>query len=436
MKDTFSITPAEIEAARRVLVTMIGDLSNMMPGKMKRPDAPQPDSTTASAQTPPQTGPAPVIPLNAANLQQQQKQLLNHQRAPSRSSNAPAAPTSTQPPFLPFGGSSPHGTPAYGNGKQSVTQADLKIPPRKKPKTGNNISAESGTPGSMASPLLNKTVSPELKRQNIVDTKQQTRPMLCCSEPDCDRHKAGFDSEEALKAHREEEHIKPLSNPLKYAQENLAAVLGLDSDGRPKASVTGEKMTQSESRQGQTPNFKAGTPMSRQDSMIRQGSSTGKSSIKSQAETAKPPATSQPLVIADPWANTTIDPQELFATFQGIETGAAGGISDTNVYRSITPNESPESNSTAVTDTSDISDGVNLDISLDLAFDESWMPFGGSDVNGLTDLNNFDFGNEDMPLPLEDDLPMANYMSWDDTQQEFSQPFEFDTSMYLMNPGQ
>jgi len=435
MKDTFSITPTEIEAARRVLVTMIGDLSNMMPGKMKRSDASQPDSATTS--TPPQAGPAPIIPLNAANLQQQQKQLMNHQKAPSRSSNAPAAPTSTQPPFL-FGAQSPHGTPAYGNGKQSVTQADLKIPPRKRPKTGNNVSAESGTPGSMASPTLNKTVSPELKRQNIADTKQQAqaRPMLCCSEPDCDRHKVGFENEEALKLHREEEHIKPLSNPLKYAQENLAAVLGLDSEGHPKTSPSGEKMVQSESRQGQTPNIKAGTPMSRQDSMIRQASSTGKPSTKPQTETGKAPAVSQPAVLADPWANTTIDPQELFATFQGFETSAGGGISDMNVYRSITPNESPESNSTAVTDTSDISDGVNLDISLDLSFDESWMPFGGSDVNGLADLNNFDFGNEDMSFPLEDDLPMANYMSWDDTQQEFNKPFEFDTSMYLMNPGQ
>lgn len=436
MKENFSITPAEIEGARRVLVTMIGDLSNMMPGKMKRPDAPQPDSATASAPTPPQAGPASTIPLNAANLQQQQKQLMNHQRAPSRGSNAPAAPTSTQPPF-PFGGASPHGTPAYGNGKQSVTQADLKIPPRKKPKTGNNPSAELGTPGSMASPSVNKTVSPEIRRQVIVDTKQQpVKPMLCCSEPDCDRHKTGFENEEALKAHREEEHIKPLSNPLKYAQENLAAVLGLDPEGHQKSSLMGEKMVQSESRQGQTPTIKAGTPMSRQDSMIRQGSSTGKSSTKPQIEAAKLAATSQPTVIADSWANATIDPQELFAAFQGFETGAGGTISDLNVYRSITPNESPESNSTAVTDTSDISDGVNLDINLELNFDESWMPFGGSDINGLADLNNFDFGNEDMPIPLEDDQPMANYMSWDDMQQEFNKPFEFDTSMYLMNPGQ
>ena len=222
-----------------MLSSMVKDLSDRFPGMKKEQSAQghpgAPSQSTAPASQPPA---ASTVPLNAANLQQQQQQLNKmHQRSGSRSSHTPAAPTSTQPPFQ-FGASSPHGTPAY-IGKTAITQENLHIPARKKQKQNN---AGQNTPGSNASPQVNKAPSPEVKRQSAPESKPQPKPALCCSEPECDRHNVGFDSEEALRTHTQEEHIQPLENPAKYAEDSLASLLDLDSQGRSKnpASSTPE----------------------------------------------------------------------------------------------------------------------------------------------------------------------------------------------------
>ncbi|RDL40555.1 uncharacterized protein BP5553_00534 [Venustampulla echinocandica] len=466
-KDTFSISTKEIEQGRNMLNGMVKDLSDRFPG-LKKSDPTGAQAAPASQPTVPATQavPAPTVPLNAANLQEQQQQLNKlHQRSNSRGSHAPAAPTSAQPPF-PFSAKSPpDGVPAY-IGKSTVTQENLHLPARKKQKQNNNAPVPAqGTPGSNASPQVSKGVAPEVKRQPA-EAKPQPRTALCCSEPECDRHNVGFDSEEALRIHTQEEHIKPLEDPFQYAQQNLASTLGLDARGQSKkppvvsqdvaATPTAPKMATSVSRQGHTPNVKGGstpaaaTPMNRQVSMNRQGSAAGaKSATPAKAtpskdgsarpttdqkdaskQQAQPP---QEMIIEDPWANATIDPHDLFQAFQTFESGAGGAISDMNVYRSITPNDTPESSKDGVSEpNSDISDGVGLDINLDI-FEGSWMPFGPSETDTLFDMNSINFTKEDDVMMLEEQ-PSLNF-KWDDMidPAALDKPFSFDTSLYSMN---
>jgi hypothetical protein len=463
-KDVFSIRPSEVEQARLMLSSMVKDLSDRFPAMKK--DASQQGHSVAPTQPHVPAVLPPVVstvPLNAANLQQQQQQLNKmHQRSGSRSSHTPAAPTSSQPPFA-IGASSPRGTPTY-IGKPPVTQEHLHIPARKKQKQNNT---GQNTPGSNASPQVNKVPSPEIKRQP--ESKPQPKPALCCSEPECDRHNVGFDSEKALRLHTQEEHIQPLENPVKYASDNLASLLGLDSQGRVKTSNSGRetgaaagvKMGLSGSKQGQIPNIKGestpggggATPVNRQTVMNRQPSTAGgkpsaTSNPKGHPDSAKDILTklqagqqdhakqgtqqAQEAATSDPWADATIDPHELFQSFQGFESGAGGAISDMNVYRSITPNDTPESSKDGVSEpNSDISDGVGLDISLDI-FDENWQPFGPSDID-LLDMSSFDVNGEEDLLMFEEDKPALNFQSWDDIEMpNFDKPFTFDTTMYSM----
>lgn len=418
MQDVFSMSSRDVEQARQLLSSMVQDLSDKVKGvksqtSQSTPGGPQP--TAAGAQA------GPSAPLSSANLQQQQQQLKNqvHQRSASRGTGTgtPVAPTSSQPPMPPWGASSPHGTPVYNQGKPPVTQENLHIPARKKQKA-NPASGGFGAPASNASPLVNKIVSPELKRQHMAESKPLPKPSMCCPETTCDRHKFGFDSQEALDVHTRKEHVELTADPLKYALESLAASSGLDSEGRPKVSG-GEKMAASDSRQdGQTPNIKAGTPMSRQGSMVRQASTAGsKPNTKSEAEKQS---------AANPWATSTLDPQELTTAF-----GPFGGISDTSLYRAITPNESPESDQTAVTETSDISDGANLDIHVDLSFDDSWRPFAASDIEGMIGINDYAFSDEFGMMPPFGDKS-ANLQAWDDMPKDFNRPFDMDTNLFSM----
>jgi hypothetical protein len=64
-----------------------------------------------------------------------------------------------------------------------------------------------------------EAASHDVKRQPV-DSKSHLTPSLFSSEPEFDRHIIGFDNEG--------EHFRPLKNPLKYAEEQLCAILGLD----------------------------------------------------------------------------------------------------------------------------------------------------------------------------------------------------------------
>ncbi|KAH8658773.1 hypothetical protein BGZ60DRAFT_126893 [Tricladium varicosporioides] len=455
-KETFSITVKEIEHARVILNGMVKDLSDRFP-KMKKSDSNQPPAPSTS-----QSAAAPGV-LTAANLKEQQQQLDKmHQRSNSRNSQAPPAPTSPQAPFQ-FGSakSPPDGVPAYAN-QNRLTQSSLILPPKKKQKHGGvSTPGGQGTPGSTASPQVSKAVSPEIKRHPAEMRAQPKR--LLCNDSECERHNIGFENEEALRIHTQEEHT--IDNPLQFAQQNLASLLGVDVQGqsiKPPAENPGPvapQMSTSGSKQGQTPNIKAGgtpvaTPMNRQVSMNRQGSATGaRPATPSKTATAKDgttkpalgqgnttvPQMSQPqqeISTDDPWANATIDPHDLFQAFKTFESGAGGAISDINVYRSITPNDTPESSKDGVSEpNSDISEGVALDVQLDI-FDDNWMPFGPSEVGTSFDISNFDIPKEeDIGMSMFDEEQPAINFQWDDMldQAAFDKPFNFDTSLYSMS---
>ncbi|TVY57675.1 hypothetical protein LCER1_G004184 [Lachnellula cervina] len=461
-KERFSMMPRDIEQGRGMLQGMVKDLSDRFPA-MKKSDSAQAHPTAVSqppAQTSQPVPTPPTVQLSHANLQKQQNQLNNtHQRSGSRGSHAPAAPTSSQPPFQ-FGAGSPppDGVPAYLT-KPPLTRDELKLPAKKKQKQDNKA-AMGQTPVSNASPHLTKPISPEVKRQPA-ETKQQPRPLFNCSDPDCDRHNVGFESEEALRIHTQEHTIE---NPMQYAQQNLASMLGLDPSGHAKKPVVSQEALKM-SKQGQTPNMKGentptATPMNRQVSMNRQGSATGarpgaasKATPKdmpktpaSQRDASKQQSNQHPkeVVVEDPWANATIDPHDLFQAFQPFESGAGGAISDMNVYRSITPNDTPESSKDGLSEpNSDISDGVGLDISLDI-FDDKWQPFGPSEIDGLFDMNmnNFDVNADglkmfdaDLSADIEQQQPAMGFGSWEDMVDTaaFDRPFVFDASLYSMN---
>lgn len=439
-------------------------------------DAAQGASTTAQAAAQPAQAQESSVPLNAANLQQQQQQLDKAAQVSSnRNSQVPAAPTSAQAPFS-FA-PSPHGAglPMYNQKPPAVTQESLQLPARKKQKQNNTPGAGQDTPGSTASPLLTKAISPEARRPHGSHNKPG-RATLVCPQINCDRHSAaaGFDKEEDRKRHIEEEHVKPLQDPLKFVEENLRSTMNLDAQGRPKTTLAPASdaatapspavMIKAGSKQGQTPNLKAAstpsgsaaTPMMRQASMNRQSSSMGKNvsqaNSKPQAVPKDSPvqnqkpvenrqgvATAQEVPAVDPWANT-INPVDLFQQFSEFDSGTGLAISDMNVYRSITPNDTPESSKDGISEpNSDISDGVNLDINLDI-FDDSWPAFGVSDAEAMGSMNmnmNMDMNMDDFVVTGEDlsmfeeEKPSFMMRSWDDVDVgAFDQPFVMDTSLF------
>jgi len=262
--------------------------------------------------------------------------------------------------------------------------------------------------------------------------------------------------------HTREEHIRPLEDPAKFVMENLASGLGLDPQGQAKAApatnqapgTAGVSMAPNASKQGQTPNLKveapsaAATPMNRQVSLNQQGSATdGKQTAQPKSNLAKDSSaklqsvqkdgitpTPQEAAMLDPWATSTLDPNDLLGTFHPFETGAGGAISDMNVYRSITPNDTPESSKDGVSEpNSDISEGVGLDINLDI-FQDNWQPFGTSDMDNLFDMNNFNVSSTDDDLKMFDDEPANVNYQWDDMidTTAFDKPFVFDASLYSM----
>ncbi|KAK2594946.1 hypothetical protein QQS21_007349 [Conoideocrella luteorostrata] len=427
VKDKFSINSAEIDQARAMLESMAKDLAASMQGRalMKPGQQPQPGQGTAgnqAAQLPPQQQPrtqqqqtpqSQPAPLNAANLEKNSQALKNQQKTNGKGSQAPPAPTATQPPF-PFGASSPHGNPSYIGKPKDI---NLQLPPaRKKAK----LTGQTPQSGATPSPKTTKNASPEMRRQ------EPPKPIFLCKEPDCDMAAIGFPGEQALKNHIEEEHTKPKEDPLKFVKENLALALGLEADGTSKKTSKptdgATAMSASASKQGQTPKNAAATPMSQDNAMRRTGSALSKGvDVKSkEASTDSKPAKTSP------WAGCTIDPQALLNNL-GFEKGLPNIVSDALMYRSWTPNDTPESSkdSGSSEPNSDISEGAALEI------DVNWQSF---DNELLLDLNSTsldgNFCNLDTNLLLDPHPGPAP--DWDDVTIDFSKPFELDMSHYSM----
>jgi hypothetical protein len=265
----------------------------------------------------------------------------------------------------------------------------------------------------------------------------------------------GFQSEEVLNAHREEEHVKPYENPYGFLQEQITSALGLDAQGQPKpaqqlnsqepAALAAPPMSASVSKQGQTPRSKpesAATPMSREASMRRQGSAAGAKAgevvgtpgrnATPRVGNGRPPAGKQEIpapqatVTEDPWSNSTIDPQNLFAPLgKALDYVNGNVMADFGTYRSSTPNDTPESSKDSGTSepTSDIPEGSTLDIDMSLLLDNDLLPdMDKINMEGLEGLDSDLFGAENLDYLL------------DDMVTDFSKPFQFDSSLYSMDP--
>lgn len=256
----------------------------------------------------------------------------------------------------------------------------------------------------------------------------------------------GFQTEEARTAHVQEEHLKPFENPYGFLQEHMAAAMGLDSQGKPKPcpkpsgqggpTPNAPPMSAGRSMQGQTATSRPeSTPMSRDATMRRQGSAAGgrpgekigNTGRNAGAKTDAAPPVGDGRLAAGIQGAGTVDPQDLFANLgNSLDSVSGNFMSDFGTYRSVTPNDTPESNKDSVVSepTSDIPEGAVLDIAMTMD--------NALDLDLLMNMDNFgvethDEGNNEMlseqllRFPLEDVL------------KDFSGPFRVDTSRYFMD---
>ncbi|KAK3333831.1 hypothetical protein B0T19DRAFT_419270 [Cercophora scortea] len=460
---TFSMPISELDEILTMVASMKQDLA-LAVNRVGQELAIFNGQVTAQSQSTgqqPAQRPSQTTPLSAANLE---KLKQAHIRTGSKGGQAPAAPTTSQPPFQLGVQKSPTGqpTPTYLN-NQHITQRDLQLPPSRK-KTKPNP-AQSGPPQTSspatqqatgASPQI-KAPSPEVRRQPPPEPAKPLPKTYPCTHTDCDMHTTGFQTEEARDAHIQEEHVKPYEDPVKFVQENLALSLGLDAQGNLKptpnnpsqemGAFAAPPMSASVSRQGQTPMSKpdsAATPMSRDASMKRQGSTTGGRAGENMATPGRnvlmntpklgdgklagsKPELDVPQVTAAPedlWAQSTIDPQNLFASF-AMDTASGTMLSDIGTYRSLTPHDTPES-SRASEPNSDISENAHLEIDL------QWGAPLDADV--LLDMNHISMGGGFDPFDGADIMSGEAFpSSFDEMANDYSKPFQFDTSLYSMD---
>jgi len=419
-----------------------------MPGNNANTGEAAAGETAANAQS---AAPAPQqAPLNPANLEKHTQAMSRvHQRSNSKSGQAPAAPTTTQPPFQFGAQKSPTGQPTYFN-KPAVTQETLNPPPpaRKKAKTGHQQAASPAITQPSPSPQV-KAASPEIKRQPQPEqAKAPSRPQFVCPDSQCDMRSTGFPTKDALDAHYHEEHVKPYEDPLKFMEDTLNEVFGRDAQGnRPQPNAVA--MKPSGSRQGQAlakPDLTS-TPMSRTASMGRQTSVQGvksgtsgngrtaqtktegtpKSGIKQEPDQLQQP---QQPTVQDPWANSTVDPAALLATFAPLQALSNGHLSNFSPHRSRTPTDTPESSkdSGVSEPNSDISETAQIDI------DVQWAPVDLDENDEL--LMGIDSLRADDVLFGCDPSDMGHI--WAELDNDFlkidhNKPFGLDPSLYSLN---
>lgn len=426
VREPLTISRDELDQYINMMDSMLQDID------MLKRSASQ-DGPAAGVQAEVQRPPQPS-PLSAANLEKQTQALKQVQnKTVGKTAQPPAAPTTAQPPFQ-FGlQKSPAGNPEYLS-EQRITQANLVIPPaRKKAKTGAGQASPPATQQQAVG-----APSPQVNAPSPVAVRKPEPPKLTCPEPGCEMNLIGFTTEEALNAHRQEEHIKPFENPLGFVQEQMAAAFGLDAQGNPKATTkpsnqgapvpAAAAMVASRSKQGQKP---GATPMSRGASMQRQGSAAGAKPGDSAGTPGKTMPAKQgagtPLAPAleDPWAGSTVDPQDLFSGLgRSLEAVTGGFLPDFGTYRSLTPNDTPESSkdSSGVSEpTSDIHEQTVLDIGLTVQ---------GLDNDLLWDMDNINMDNFESVADADMYMHDPMMFSLDDMQTDFSKPFRVDQSLY------
>jgi hypothetical protein len=207
--DAFSVKATDVDNACVLANNMMADVAKQYPNLSKsraasNGGAMQPVKPPPAKDVPP----AQAVPLNAANLQQQQQALnqLNQAKTHNRSNSRnapPAAPTSAHPPPFPV------------ELPTSFTQDQLRLPRNKKQKQSATSTPVIGqqTSGSTTSQNI-KAGPPEIKAQQPLQPKEAEKVSFFCSDISCDHHFTdGFEDEATLEKHRQEEHVNPTRKP-------------------------------------------------------------------------------------------------------------------------------------------------------------------------------------------------------------------------------
>ena len=419
--DNFTMTLEELES---IQVKLHDYFAYLMKAKVPKTAVPVPP-----AQNPPQQQ------LSAANLQSQQEALnkeraANLQKSHASSGNrAPAAPTTSQPPF-PFGAQSPQGVPQFYPTKNELTQEKLVLPVTKKRR--NNTGASPSTPAQVPTPApanklspFGKVESPEAQRTPALP------PTLKCPIANCETGTAGFSTKIDLEKHIADTHdtkepvIKDPLDAAAYAIESMRLALNLDESGRsrPLQEPKSESMQEQASKialsaQGQSSVKQEGaTPMSRNPTQTGPSPSsnflktpqaaantkTPASDTKSTGKDVKATASAKSPAAAAPdlWANSHVKPEwfkEVFSEVADLNRPVGNdSINDWLERNPFTPSTSPSSGAPSKDSPhkSDISanDTLNINVNSDDWLPPEWFDDGlpsdmaALDVGGLMDMD-------------------------------------------------
>lgn len=407
VKDQLTITPSELDVA----YTQIRQYFAFVMSKFGKRNNVQQNGEQAQGQ-PQAQQPAPnqeKAQLNAANLREFQN-AVQAQRAASmqkhhsnHGNRVPAAPTSDKPPF-PIGPQSPHGNPlAYG---PPTLTADQLVLPQNKRRKSNNHQASAGstpvqaqeTPLAKSSPLGPKMTSPEVQRAPV--------PLMSfkCSVSNCQSGQKGFATQAELEqhniaAHSPEEPV--IEDAFEFALDSMRLALGLDENGKskpPKEALEAPKMKASLSAQshtaikqeGSTPIARAGTqtgpsPASQllktpqASSNAKSPASDGRAAVQEGKGTAaKGPSTEPTPPPFDPWAGSSITPEEITSAWSSLADMQS--LSFTKSQMGLTPsstlssgNGKSEKNSPRASDISE-NDAVKINIGVGNEDKDNWIP--------------------------------------------------------------
>ncbi|KAK5165947.1 uncharacterized protein LTR77_008871 [Saxophila tyrrhenica] len=258
IKDYLSLSLPELQQMQQWTMAYFAQMTSWQKSRQQQPQVGGNGAQAQQAQPQPQAPPpvkqepAPQAPPLNRKISQ-----TGHGRKQSSSTKAPPAPTDEKK--FDWGAPSPHGIPKYEAGRTELTPDKLKIPPPKRRKTGQSESqtstpaAQTGTPGGTAGspgvPAAAKAPTPEQVRRMQMQQAQAkpvepVRPRFRCEDALCERSIGGFESEEALKRHREEEH-RPIEDPFQFLMDLTEEVGEVEKEdpiqARNKAAVSDTK---------------------------------------------------------------------------------------------------------------------------------------------------------------------------------------------------
>lgn len=451
----------DLQQAMSITSSILQDVANKHPEVMKGGQRPgQPGQAQQAAQSAPgqQQGPAPFNAENLQRLQQdlnavqkenQTKQQMartsevkdgataaqahpqnaqNTQNAQSAQSAQTAARQQGAAHHVspPMAVNSPQGVPVM-YGKTGIDQGQLKLPPSKKKKMEGGMS-QGNTPVQANKPTPNQQHGLPMMKQESNNGQKSTAQIsgiqahheqpkvvgFICQDRDCEGATPPFKTEEELRQHREAVHV--VKDPLSYLMGEFGSYLGLDDNNKLAEAAPIKKSESSAGAQPspkRSPKRKAGELDAKQDS----------------------------------WTSSGVDPSVLTQVFKPFSSGALGSISNVDAYRSRpdledSPGSSGTDNSKGSDPNSDITEGVSLEIRMEL--DDGWNPFGESDVDALTIAEEPDLSFNDVPEMVGLEGGVMNELEahvenndWDQfvSWEESDKPFSFNNTLFEMDDG-